>query len=188
MLFNHFNLKTKTLKIISLSLTLSGIIFILASSYIGAVAVRLAMILLLGFCFVNLKMTYVFLSQKDRMKYYIAIAASILGIIRPDMSMFLIGILLLFATVPPYVNFIKIKDYSDVVMLIINGAGILFAFYCIINSRAALNTVVIIIGIILTITGCLALYELFSSGIYAERRAASKNENRHKGFENTDNL
>jgi hypothetical protein len=44
-------------------------------------------------------------------------------------------------------------------MLIISGAGILFASYCIINAKAALNTVIIILGIAMTILGCMSLFE-----------------------------
>lgn len=161
MLFSNLSLKTKTLKIISMSLTLTGILFISASRYIGAFAIRLAMIICLIFCIANIKMTYKYLTAKEKTNYFLAITASILGLLRPELTMFIIGILLLFLTVPPYVNSIKTKDYSDTVMLIINGAGILFASYCIVNAKAALNTVIIIIGIIFTIAGCLTLYDIF---------------------------
>jgi len=161
MLFSNLSLKTKTLKIISLSLTLTGILFISASKYIGSFAIRLAMIICLIFCIANIKMTYKYLTTKEKTNYILAITASVLGLLRPELTMFIAGILLLFLTVPPYVNYIKTKDYSDIVMLIINGAGILFASYCIINAKAALNTVIIIIGIILTIAGCLTLYDIF---------------------------
>ncbi len=161
MLFAKFNLKTKTLKIISLVLTFIGILFILGSSYIGSIAIRLAMILILIFCIANIKMTYKYLTVKEKINYIIAVSASILGLIKPELTMLIIGVLLLFFTVPPYVNTIKARDYSDIVMLIINGTGILFASYCIINSKAALNTVIIIIGIIMTVTGCISLYDAF---------------------------
>lgn len=161
MLFTKLDLKTKTLKLISLSLTLAGIIFILASNYIGSIAIRLAMILILLFCTANIKMTYKYLTKNDKIKYLLIIIASIIGLFKPELTMIIIGMVLLFFTVPPYINVIKTKDYSDIVMLVIYGIGILLAFYCIINSKAALNTVVIIIGIILTITGCISLYDMF---------------------------
>lgn len=155
-----FNLKynSKTLLIISLSLTLTGIIFILAAKYIGSMAIRLAILILLAFLVLNIKMTYIYTSKKERLNYVIAFSGSILGLIKPELTMFLIGIMLLYFVLPPYINIIKSKNYSDIVSLIINGTGILFGSYCMLNSKAALNTVIVLIGIILTISGCLLLY------------------------------
>lgn len=184
MLFSKFNLKVKTLKIISLSLTLTGILFMLGSSYIGSAAIRLAMILTLLFCLVNIKMTYKYMDTKEKINYIITVAVSILGLFKPEFTMLIIGILLLFFTVPPYINAIKTKDYSDIIMLIINGTGILFASYCIINSKAALNTVIIIIGVIMTITGCLFLYDVFSNKkVFVDSETAG-----FSGFEDTSDI
>jgi hypothetical protein len=157
------NLKTGTLKIISLSLTLAGIIFILASKYIGSIAIRLVMFAVLFYSLTNIKMTYKYLTTKEKINYVALVAAAVLGLFRPELIMFITGILLLILTVPIYFNAIRKSDYSDVIMLIVSGAGILFASYCIINSKAALNTVIIIIGIAMTIIGCLSLFEALYS-------------------------
>ena len=184
MLFTNLNLKTKTLRIISLSLTLTGIIFILASNYIGSIAIRLAMLIILSFCLINIKMTYKYLTTKEKMNYLAAVSASILGLFKPELTMFIIGILLLFLTVPTYFNAIKNKDYTDIIMFIISGTGILFASYCIINSKAALNTVIIIIGIALTILGCLSLFET----LYTKTKETKDSEDDQEySFENTIN-
>lgn len=183
MLFSNLNFKAKTLKIISLSLTLTGILFILGSSYIGSISIRLAIMVILIFCFVNIKMTYRFLITKEKVNYFLAIAALILGLFKPEFIMFIIGILLFFFAVPPYINAIKTKDYSDIVMLIINGIGILLASYCIINAKAALNTVIIIIGIILTIIGCLSIYEVFTNKDDNDSEIGES-----KNFEDTNNI
>lgn len=184
MLFTKLNLKPKTQKLISLSLTLSGIIFILASNYIGSIAIRLAMTALLIFCIANIQMTYKYLTKKEIINYIITISASIIGLFKPDFTMFIIGIMLLYFSVPPYINKIKTKDYSDIVMLIIYGIGILFAFYCIINSRAALNTIIIIIGIILTIVGCFSLFYIFND----KKPNADYESEEYNRFEDTSNI
>ena len=160
-----FNLKynSKILLIISAGLTLSGIIFILAADYIGSTAIRIAMLGLLAFLVLNIKMTYIMLSDKEKFNYAVAFCGAVAGLIRPELTMMLIGIIILYLVLPPYIKIIKSKNYSDIVSLIINGAGILFGFYCIINSKAALNTVIIIIGIMLTISGCLLLYNILTS-------------------------
>lgn len=163
MLFSNLNLKTRTLKIISLSLTLAGIICILASKYIGSTAIRMAVLAVLAYSLTNIKMTYKYLTTKEKINNTALVAAAVLGLFRPELIMFIIGILLLILTVPIYFNAIRKKDYSDIIMLIVSGAGILFASYCIINSRAALNTVIIIIGIAMTILGCLSLFEALYS-------------------------
>ncbi len=160
MLFTNLNLKPKTIKIMSLSMTLAGIIFILASEYIGALAVRIAMLILLIFCIVNIKMTYRYMTSKEKINYLVATAASIAGMIKTELTMLLIGAVILYFTVPTLFKTIKEKDYSDIVMIIINVTGVLFALFCILSAKAALNTVITIIGIILTVSGCLSLYEI----------------------------
>jgi hypothetical protein len=54
---------------------------------------------------------------------------------------------------------IKNQDFSDVINLLISGTGILFAVFFIFNSKAALQTIIIIIGILFTILGCITLYK-----------------------------
>ena len=186
-MLSNLNLKTKTLKIISLSFTLTGIIFILASEYIGSIAIRFAMLITLAFCLTNIKMTYKYLTSKEKINYLAAVTASILGLFKPELTMFIIGIMLLFLTVPIYFNAIKTKDYSDIVMLIISGTGILFAIYCIINSKAALNTVIIIIGIVFTILGCLTLYETFNT-IKVNQNDDYLNDENQFGFKNINEI
>ena len=185
MLQNLKNLKTKTLIIISLSLTIAGIIFILCSGFIGSAAIRLVMVLILLFCIVNIRMTHTYLTTREKINYTIAVSASALGLFKPELTMFIIGAFLLFLTVPNCFNAIKAKDYSDIVQLVINVVGILFAAYCIINSKAALNTVIIIIGIILTVTGCLSIYYTFTT---KKTNTSSEQPPNSKSFENTDNL
>ena len=161
-MLSNLNIQSKTLKIVSLILTVTGIIFILASQYIGSMAIRLAMIILISFCTINLKMTYSYLTLREKINHLIAISASALGFYKPELTMMILGILILYFVFPPYINIIKSKNYSDIVTLIISGFGILFGFYCILNSKAALNTVIIMIGIIFVISGCLLLYNTLS--------------------------
>ncbi len=68
---------------------------------------------------------------------------------------------MLILSLPIIYKAIKNKDYSDKIMLILSSIGTLFSIYCIINSRAALNTVIIVIGIAFVILGCLILFETF---------------------------
>ena len=157
-MFSNLNINSKTLKILSLILTVTGILFILASKYIGIIAIRLAMITLLLFCIINLKMTYKYLSKKENITHFIAVTAALLGIFKPESTMLILGAFLLYLTLPLYIQSIKNKDYSDVLTLIMSGTGILFAVLCILNYKAALQTIIIIIGIALTILGCISLY------------------------------
>ena len=156
-------LQSKTLKILSLILTLTGIIFILASKHIGSIAIRLSMILLVIFCIIDFKMTYKYLSTKKKITHLIALTAAVIGIYKPESTMLILGIFLLYLSIPAYIKSIKNKDYSDILTLIISGAVILFAVLCILNSRAALQTIIIIIGITLTILGCISLYQALTS-------------------------
>ena len=156
-------IQSKTLKILSLILTLTGIIFILASKHIGSIAIRLSMILLIIFCIINFKMTYKYLSMKEKATHLVALAAAVTGIYKPESTMLILGVFLLYLSIPPYIKSIKNKDYSDILTLIISGTGILFAVLCILNSKAALQTIIIIIGIAFTVLGCISLYQVLIS-------------------------
>ena len=159
-MLSNLNIQSKTLKILSLILTVTGIIFILASKHIGSISIRLAMSILLIFCVINFKMTYKYLSLKEKVNYLAAAIAAIFGIFKPELTMLILGIFLLYLTLPLYIKSIKNKDYSDVITLIISGTGILFAVLCIFNSKAALQTIIIIIGTAFTILGCISLYQV----------------------------
>lgn len=182
-MFSNLNINSKTLKILSLILTVTGIIFILASRYIGAIAIRLVLIVLLLLCVVNFKMTYKYLSKKEKVTYLIAATAAVLGIFKPELTMLILGVFLLYLTMPVYIKSIKSSDYSDVITLIISGTGILFAILCILNSKAALQTIINIIGIGLTIIGCICLYQILITK--KDNISHIETEDDIKGFEET---
>ena len=182
-MFSDLNINSKTLKILSLILTVTGIIFILASKYIGTIAIRIAIILVLIFCIVNFKMTYKYLSLKERITYLIAVTAAVIGIFKPELTMLILGVFLLYLTLPLYIKSIKNKDYSDVITLILSGTGILFAVLCILNSKAALQTIVIIIGIAFAILGCICLYQFLITK--EDNISHTETENDLLGFEET---
>jgi len=162
-MLSNLNIQSKTLKILSLILTLTGIIFILASKHIGIIAIRLALTILLIFCAVNFKMTYKYISLKEKINHLVAASAALAGLIKPELTMIILGIFLLYITLPIYISSIKNKDFLDVINLIISGTGILFAVLCIFNAKAALQTMIIIIGIAFTIFGCISLYQALTA-------------------------
>jgi hypothetical protein len=162
-MLTNLNIQPKTLKILSLILTVTGIIFILASNYIGSIAIRLTMIIILVFCSINFKTTYKYLTLKEKINYLVAVTSAILGIYKPELTILILGVFLLYITLPIYIKSITSKDYSDIIMLIISGTGILFAVLCISNSKAALQTIITIIGISFTILGCILLYQILIS-------------------------
>lgn len=161
MLFTNLNVETKTLRIISLILALIGIVFILASNYVGNFAIRIAMMVIFILGLFNFKMSYPFSSTMDKMYMVLGMAGTVLVFIKPQFTMFIIGVVILVLSVPIIYKAVRNKDYSDKIMLILSTIGTLVSIYCIINSRAALNTVIIIIGIAFVILSCLILFETF---------------------------
>jgi len=101
-MLSNLNIQSKTLKILSLILTLTGIIFILASKHIGIIAIRLALTILLIFCAVNFKMTYKYISLKEKINHLVAASAALAGLIKPELTMIILGIFLLYITLPIY--------------------------------------------------------------------------------------
>ena len=162
-MLTNLNIQSKTLKILSLILTVTGTVFILASKHIGSISIRLAMIILLIFCAVNFKMTYTYLSLKEKTNHLLAALAALAGLFKPESTMLILGIFLLYISLPLYISSIKNKDFSDVINLIISGTCILFAVFCIFYSKAALQTIIIIIGIVFTIIGCVSLYQALTA-------------------------
>ena len=117
------------------------------------------------------------------MTYLIAVTAAVLGIFKPELTMLILGVFLLYLTLPLYIKSIKSKDYSDVITLILSGTGILFAVLCILNSKAALQTIVIIIGIAFAILGCICLYQFLITK--EDNILHIETENDWLGFEET---
>ena len=161
MIFTNFNVETKTLRIISLILTLIGIVFILASNYVGNLAIRIAMMVIFILSLLNFKMSYPFSSTMNKMYMVLGMAGTVLVFIKPQFTMFIIGVVLLVLSLPIIYKAVRKKDYSDKIMIVLSTIGTIFSIYCIINSRAALNTVIIIIGIAFVILSCLILFETF---------------------------
>lgn len=184
MLFTNLNLKSGTLKIISLLLTIAGIIFIMFSNYIGIVLVRIAILLAIVFCVINIKMQYKYLKTKEKISYALILLASLLGLYKPNYLMIITGALLMYVSLPQYYKIVKLKDYSDIFTLIVHGISLSFAIYCFLNAGAALNTVIIAIGIALTIMGCISLFEL----IINKSKDSNIEKNELKGFEDTSSM
>lgn len=190
MLFTNLNVETKTLRIISLIITFIGTIFIFFSNHVGNFAIRISMIVIFILCLLNFKMTYDYSSMKERINMAFALIGSLAAFIKPNLIMFILGVSLLVISFPFLFKSLKNKDYSDKLMLILSTVGVLFSIYCIINSRAALNTVIAIIGIAFVILGCLMFFETFNierkSNKFATYEHDKHNDNNKYRFENTE--
>ena len=190
MLFANLNIEVKTLRIISLIITFIGIIFIFLSNYVGNFAIRISMIVIFILCLLNFKMTYNYSSTKERINMVFALIGSLSAFIKPNLIMFILGVSILVISFPVLFKSLKNKDYSDKLMLILSAVGAVFSIYCIINSRAALNTVIAIIGIAFVILGCLMFFETFnierkSNKFVAYQHDKHVDDNKHR-FENTE--
>jgi len=182
MFFTNMNVETKTLRIISLVITLIGIIFILASKYVGIIAIRTSMVLIFFLCALNFKSVYEYANTKEKINNILGIAASILIFVEPQFAMFIVGVAILIMTVPVLYKMIKNKEFSDVVMFTVSAIGTAFSIYCIVNSRAALNTVIIIIGISFVILGCLLLFQTFDINRNKKKYATYEKEKQDYHF------
>ena len=182
MLFANISLQTKTLRTISLIITLIGIIFILMSRFVGIFAIRSAMVLIFLLCGFNLKTTYKYSSTNEKINNILGLVASAVILIKPELAMFIIGIAILILTIPVFFKMIKNKDYSDTAMLILSIIGTAFSIYCILNSGAALNTVIIIIGIAFVMLGCLLFFETFNINRNIKKYATYQKEKEHYHF------
>jgi uncharacterized membrane protein HdeD (DUF308 family) len=179
MLFANIKLQTKSLRTISLIITLIGIIFILLSRFIGNFAIRFSMTLIFLLCAFNLKTTYKYSSTSEKINNILGLAASIIIFINPQLAMFIIGVGILILTVPVLYRMVRGKDYSDTVMLILSVVGLALSIYCILNSGAALNTVIIIIGISFVVLGCLLFFETFNIDRNMKEYATYEKEDYH---------
>lgn len=184
MLFTNLQLNSRTLKIISLLLTITGIIFIMFSNHIGIILVRIAILAAIVYCVISLKTQYEYLKAKEKTTYLIIVLALLIGFYNTNLLMIITGSLLMYLSIPQYYKMVKSKDYSDIVTIIVHGISLSFSIYCFLNANAALNTVIIIVGIILTITGCISLYEFLMN---SSKKSNSEN-NESKRFEDTSSM
>lgn len=157
--FSNLKIESKYKKACSLILTLIGIVFILASNYVGYFAMRLAVIAVFIFTLLNFKMTYKYLKTKEKINHMILVIGAVLVFVMPNLLMLILAAAILYLSLPIIYKAVRKKDYNDKIMLIISSIGILFALYCAINSKAALNTVIVIAGIVFVVVGSLIMYE-----------------------------
>lgn len=173
MFTNNYNVETKTLRIISMILTVIGIIFILASNHVGNIAIRITMFIIFFIILLNFNITYLYSSKIEKIYMTFAVIGTAVVFIKPQLTMFIIGIVLLTISLPNIYRALRTKNYSDKLMLIITAIGTLFSLYCILNSRAALNTVIIIIGIAFLILGCIMFFTSFNTNKHSKKNGFS---------------
>lgn len=181
MFINNYNVETKTLRIISLILTLIGIIFILASNHVGNIAIRITMFIIFFVILLNFNITYLYSSKIEKTYMAFGVIGTVVVFIMPQLTMFIIGIVLLTISFPNIYKMIRTKNYSDKIMLTISIIGTLFSIYCILNSRAALNTVIIMIGIAFLILGCIMFFTSFNINKHSHKSAHNKTQHK-EGF------
>ncbi len=158
MFSKEFNFGFKTLRLISLIIVIIGLVFIFASKFIGIFSIRVAAIGLIVFSLINFNFSTAFAINYEKLLSILGIVGGILVFIFPGLAMFLIGIGLMVFAVPIIYKAIKKRDFSDIITFSIAIIAFCFAVYCIINGKAAISTVVKLIGIILAIIGCIFFY------------------------------
>lgn len=159
MFFGQFNFDEKTAKVMAAVSTVIGIIFILAANSVGSTAIRIATLIGLVILSINLKMTYHYIGTIQKTYTITGLILGILILFKPEFVMFILGIGMLIISAPTLYETIKHKDISDKVKIIFSVVTFIFAIFCIINSNAALVTIVRVIGCGFVVFGCYMFYE-----------------------------
>lgn len=158
MFFKQFVFESKVTRLISIIISLIGLLFVFASSFIGVFSIRLVAFFLLAFSLISFDFSNLTNFNSKNLLSVTGIVSGILVIIYPWLAMFIIGVILIVYACPTLYNIFKNKDFSNIVYIVLAILSLCFGIYCIVNGTAAISTIIKLIGILLTVLGCLLFY------------------------------
>lgn len=163
MFYTDFKFKSKTLKILAIVLSIVGIIFILASKYIGNFAIRLIMIGIIAVVGIDLKATYKYTDKLKKSAYILALVGAIVSLFYPQLVVLILGVVLLYFCAMSLYNIYKKNSFNNIIKLISTIIGVILSLFCIFNSKGILSVVIKILGAILIAVGCFCFYQYINN-------------------------
>jgi hypothetical protein len=147
------------LKIFSLVLFVIGLILLLFPGVIGFLGIRIAAVLLVGFCIFSFYVSSDSLVRLNRLYLIAGMIGGIIIFIFPSLVMVFTGIGILGYGIYNLYNLVKFKYYNDKTNLVIDITAILLGLYFVFNGAGAIRQVIRILGISAVVVSCIVFYK-----------------------------
>jgi len=147
------------LKIFSLILFVIGLILLLFPGLIGFLGIRIAAVVMVGFCIFSFYVSSDSLVRLNRLYLVSGMIGGIIIFIFPSLVMVFTGIGILGYGAYNLYNLIKLKAYKDRVALSIDIVAILLGLYFIFNGTGAIRQVIRILGMSAVVVSCFVFYK-----------------------------
>jgi hypothetical protein len=159
MFFANIKLKPSLLRYLAISISITGVLFIILASFIGNFALRLFAIgAIIAFSY-NIKANYRYSGKLKRIADVMSLIGAIVVLLYPKFLMIVMGITILYISVDALVHMIKAKVYKDRVKLLISIAGLIFSIFCIFFSKGTMNLIIRLLGALMMAIGCVLFYQ-----------------------------
>lgn len=194
---NRFN----TIQVLGLILAVLGLIFVAFPTIIGIFAVTVITLMFLVIGFFAMTFAIFVKSRLSMLVSLVIIGVGFYALANPQYVLFLIGLACMFAGVNGVVlTFSKLKNKNEGT-IISSILLMLLGVFAMINTKAALSTVVMILGIIIVIMGIIvffvgttlpkkknkAFFYSFTSASYAHENESDKPKTSNRVIVNIDN-
>lgn len=153
-LFRKMNL----FQIIGLIISITGLLFMAFPSFIGTLAIRVITFIFLMIGFYSFTFALVSGSKLSIIASAAVLILSFYAFIRPENVLMIIGLGCIISGTNGMIMFFKTRGEGKEKAVISSIILILLGVFAVINSKAALATVVMILGIMITIIGLVVFF------------------------------
>lgn len=150
--------KLNAIQYFGLFISIIGLFFVAFPTVVGVLAIRIITLLFLMLGFAAVTFSLVLKSKVSLFTSLIIVFIGLYAFARPEYVLFLIGLVCLVSGVNGlFLTFSKFKTSSE--RTLISSIGLmLLGVFAIINTKAALSTVILIIGIIIVLLGIILIF------------------------------
>lgn len=145
-------------QIIGLFLSVIGLIFIAFPTIVGVLAVRILTMIFILIGFYGLTFAFFIKSKLTIMTSILTLLVGVYAFINPDQVLFMIGVACVLSALNGIILYLKGQKKRDEKAIISSVILLLLGVFSILNSKAALATVVLILGIIIVIIGMIVFF------------------------------
>lgn len=150
--------KLNAIQYFGLLISIIGLFFVAFPTVVGVLAIRMITLLFLMLGIAAVSFSLVLKSRVSLFTSLIIVLIGLYAFTRPEYVLFLIGLVCLVSGLNGlFLTFSKFKTSSE--RTLISSIGlILLGVFAIINTKAALSTVILIIGIIIVLLGIILIF------------------------------
>lgn len=160
--------KLNVIQVTGILLSLIGLIFVAFPTFVGIFAIRLITFLLLIVGIYGLIFASMVKSKLTTLTSALILIFGFYAFSRPENILFLIGVICLISGINSFYLFLKTLKTADERAIISASVMVLLGVFAIINAKAALSTIIMIVGIIIVALGLIVFFlgNKIKPGIY----------------------